>query len=231
VPLAPSYDTVGWFARAPDLMVEVGKVLLDKARAPRRVKKLLIASDLFASVDQKVQDLLQPSVDRLVKLVGNSEQVDVAGGELAAWRNTFRVLQSEEAWAAQGDWIKATQPKFGPGVKERFAAAAVMDSAEIAAAKVMRKAIVERVLSLLTEDTVLVLPTAPGIAPLRNTPDAMLDVFRARAIELLCVSGHAGTPQVSLPVAKLDDCPIGLSIMGGRNCDEDVLQLAVELAR
>jgi amidase len=231
VPLAPSYDTAGWFARAPELMLEVGKVLLDNVRAPRRVKKLLIASDLFASVDQKVQDLLQPSVDRLMKLVGNSEQVDVAGGELAAWRNTFRVLQSEEAWAAQGEWIKATKPKLGPGVKERFAAAAVMDPAEIAAAKIMRKAIVEKVLSLLTEDTVLVLPTTPGIAPLRNTPDATLDVFRARAIELLCVSGHAGTPQVSLPVAKLDDCPIGLSIMGGLNCDEDILQLAVELGK
>lgn len=229
VPLAPSYDTAGWFARTPELMLEVGKVLLDNVRAPRRVKKVLIASDLFASVDQKVQDLLQPSVDRLIKLVGNSEQVDVAGGELAAWRNAFRVLQSEEAWAAQGEWIKATKPKLGPGVKERFAAAAVLDPAEIAAAKVMRKAIVERVLSLLTEDTVVVLPTTPGIAPLRNTPDATLDVFRARAIELLCVSGHAGTPQVSLPVAKLDDCPIGLSIMGGRDCDEDILQLAVEL--
>jgi amidase len=231
VPLAPSYDTAGWFARTPELMLEVGKVLLDNARAPRRVKKVLIAKDLFASVDAKVRNLLQPSVDRLVRLVGNSEQVDVAGGELAAWRNTFRVIQSEEAWAAQGEWIQATKPKLGPGVKERFAAAAVMDPAEIAAAHTMRKIIIDRVLSLLAEDTVLVLPTAPGIAPLRNTPDATLDVFRARAIELLCASGHAGTPQLSLPVVKLDDCPIGLSIMGGRNCDEDILQLAVELGK
>jgi amidase len=231
VPLAPSYDTAGWFARTPELMAEVGKVLLDSARAPRRVKKVLIASDMFAAVDVKVRDLLQPSVDLLVKLIGNSEQVDVAGGELAAWRNTFRVIQSEEAWAAQGEWIQATKPKLGPGVKERFAAAAVMDPAEIAAAHAKRKIIIDRILLLLAADTVLVLPTAPGIAPLRNTPDATLDVFRARAIELLCASGHAGTPQVSLPVAKLDDCPIGLSIMGGRNCDEDILQLAVELGK
>jgi amidase len=193
------------------------------------VKKVLIASDLFGAVDEKVRNLLQPSVDRIKSLVGASEEVDVAGGELNAWRNTFRVVQSEEAWAAQGEWIKATQPKLGPGVKERFAAAAVLDPAEIAAARAMRKVIIERVLSLLTADTVMLLPTAPGIAPLRNTPDATLDVFRARAIELLCVSGHVGTPQVSLPVARLDDCPIGLSIMGARDCDEDILQLAVEL--
>jgi amidase len=229
VPLAPSYDTAGWFARTPEIMKTVGEVLLDHARAPRRVTKVLIASDLFASVDAEVRAALQPSVDRLVRLVGASEEVDVAGGDLAAWRNTFRVLQSQEAWAAQGAWIEATEPKLGPGVKERFAAASIMDPAEIAAAQTMRKIIVARVLSLLAEDTVLVLPTSPGIAPLLKTPDAVLDIFRARAIELLCASGHAGTPQLSIPVAMLDDCPIGLSIMGGRDCDEDLLQMAVEL--
>lgn len=231
VPLAPSYDVLGWFARSPDLMVRVGNVLLDGVRTPRAPKKLLIARDLFAMVDGKVRDALQPSVDRLISLVGASEEVDVIGGERDAWRNAFRVLQSEEAWAVQGEWISAVKPTFGPGVKERFAAAAVMDPAEIAAARPVRKSIVDKMNAMLADDAVLVLPTVPGIAPLRATPDALLDVFRARAIELLCVAGHAGTPQLSMPVAKLDDCPIGLSIMGARDCDEDLLALAVELDR
>ncbi|QUS38323.1 amidase [Tardiphaga alba] len=229
VPLAPSYDTVGWFARSPELMQTIGDVLLDRVRAPRKPKRLLIARDLFDAVDETVRNLLQPSVDRLKAIVGASEDVDVAGGERDAWRNAFRVLQSGEAWAAHGEWISAVKPKLGPGVKERFAAAAVMDPAEIAAAKVLRNTIVEKVAALLADDAILVLPTAPGIAPLCKTPDAVLDVFRARAIELLCVSGHAGTPQMSLPVAKLDGCPIGLSIMAARDCDEDLLGLAVEL--
>ncbi len=231
VPLAPSYDVLGWFARSPELMVKVGQVLLDDVRAPRPPKKLLIARDLFAAVDVTVRDALQPAVDRLVALVGSSEEVDVIGGERDAWRNAFRVLQSEEAWAVQGDWITSVKPSFGPGVKERFAAAAVMDPAEIAAAKPVRQSIVDRVNALLADDAILLLPTAPGIAPLRQTPDAVLDVFRARAIELLCVAGHAGTPQLSMPVAKLDGCPIGLSIMAARDCDEDLLALAVELGK
>jgi len=231
VPLAPSYDTVGWFARSPDLMLQVGNVLLDRVRAPRKPKKLLIARDLFDAVDEKVRNLLQPSVDRLKSIVGTSEEVDVAGDARDAWRNAFRVLQSEEAWAVQGEWISAVKPKLGPGVKERFAAAAVMDPADIAAAKVVRKTIIEKMNALLADDAVLVLPAAPGIAPLLKTPDAVLDVFRARAIELLCIAGHAGTPQMSLPVAKLDGCPIGLSIMAARDCDEDLLALAVELGK
>jgi amidase len=230
VPLAPSYDTVGWFARTPEIMEAVGKVLLDGVRSPRTVKKALVARDLFAAIDPRVTQTLQPSVDKLIALIGNREDVDVAAGDYPAWRNVFRVIQSEEAWSAQGDWIEAVKPKFGPGVKERFAAAAAMDPNEVAAAKALREKIVARMLSLLGEDTVLILPTSPGIAPLLNTPADQLDVFRARAIELLCLAGHAGLPQVSLPVATLDDCPIGLSIIGGRDCDEDILALATKLA-
>ena len=231
VPLAPSYDVLGWFARSPELMLQVGNVLLDRVRAPPAPKKLLIARDLFAVLDGKARAALQPAVDHLVSLVGPGEEVDVIGGERDAWRNTFRVLQSEEAWAVQGEWISAVKPKFGPGVKERFAAAAVMDPAEISAARPVRQSVIDKMNAMLADDAILVLPTVPGIAPLRATPDAMLDVFRARAIEMLCVAGHAGTPQLSMPVAKLDDCPIGLSIMAARDCDEDLLALAVEFGK
>jgi amidase len=85
--------------------------------------------------------------------------------------------------------------------------------------------------AMLADDAILVLPTVPGIAPLRATPDKVLDVFRARAIEMLCVAGHAGVPQLSMPVATLDDCPFGLSIMAARDCDEDLLALAVAFGR
>jgi amidase len=83
-----------------------------------------------------------------------------------------------------------------------------------------------RIDALLGEDGILLLPTAPGIAPLRGTPLADLEAFRARAIELLCLSGHAGTPQISLPLATLDGCPLGLSAMAPRGKDEMLIRLA-----
>lgn len=229
VPLAPSYDTVGWFARSPEIMARVGKVLLDDIREARRPKKALIARDLFDAVEQRVAQVLRPSVDRLIALVRSVDYVDVAGGKLAAWRNAFRVIQSQEAWAAQGEWIEAVKPALGPGVKERFAAASVMNQDEVVEAKALRNKITAKMLSLMEDDAVLIVPTAPGIAPLRNTPGDALDVFRARAIELLCPAGHAGLPQISLPLAMLDECPLGLSIIGGRNREEDILALAMEM--
>lgn len=230
VPLAPSYDTVGWFARGAQTFEKVGAVLLGDPAIPP-APRLLLARDLFEAAGPKVTAALAPALARMTALYGPAEAVDVANGALPHWRNTFRILQSADAWAAHADWVRAAQPDFGPGVKERFAAAATLDPAEVAEARALRAQVRARIDELLGEDGILLLPTAPGIAPLRGTPLADLEAFRARAIELLCLSGHAGTPQISLPLATLDGCPLGLSAMAPRGKDEMLLALAVAVTR
>ena len=69
----------------------------------------------------------------------------------------------------------------------------------------------------LGDHDALVLPTLPGIAPLRNTSLAEIDDFRGRAMSLLCVAGLARLPQLSLPLATLDGCPLGMSLVAARN--------------
>lgn len=225
VPLAPSYDTVGWFARDAETFAKVGAVLLGGLQA-MPVPRLLLARDLFEAGGPQVTAALAPALARVCALHGPAAEVDVAHGALPHWRNAFRILQSADAWAAHADWVRAAQPDFGPGVKERFAAAATLDPAEVAEARALRAQVRARIDELLGEDGILLLPTAPGIAPLRGTPLADLEAFRARAIELLCLSGHAGTPQISLPLATLDGCPLGLSAMAPRGKDEMLLALA-----
>jgi amidase len=227
VPLAPSYDTVGWFARDPKIMAMVGKVLFGAARPTHSPKHLLIARDLFAAAGSDVRRALQPSIDRLVAAVGSVDEIDVAGPDLGAWRNAFRLIQSSEAWTAHGEWIERVKPNLGPGIRERFAAAATLDASEVAEAAALRKKIRARMMALVPAGTVLVLPTAPGIAPLLNTSGDALDAFRSRALELLCPAGHAGMPQISMPVGKLSGCPVGLSVAGASHSDEDLLHFAV----
>lgn len=229
VPLAPSYDTVGWFARDAQTFEKVGAVLLG-GLAAMPAPRLLLARDLFEAAGPKVTAALAPALARITALYGAAEEVDVAHGALPHWRNAFRILQSADAWAEHADWVRAAQPEFGPGVKERFAAAATLDPAEVAEARALRAQVRARIDALLGDDGILLLPTAPGIAPRRGTPLADLEAFRARAIELLCLSGHAGTPQISLPLATLEGCPLGLSAMAPRGKDEMLLALATAVA-
>ena len=78
-------------------------------------------------------------------------------------------------------------------------------------------------------EAVLALPSAPGIALLRNSPPKLLDDLRARALPMLCIAGLARLPQVSLPLATLDGCPLGLSLIAARGNDTMLLELAGRL--
>jgi len=49
---------------------------------------------------------------------------------------------------------------------------------------------------LLGEDGVLVLPAAPGPAPLLESTPAELDAWRSKLLPLTCIAGLAGLPQV-----------------------------------
>lgn len=228
-PLAHSFDTAGWFARDAALLERVGRVLLGEERtvSPGR---LLIAQDAFDVAGDAVTKTLQPAVDRLAALLGGANRVTLADEGLSQWFQVFRTLQGAEVWAQHGTWIKHTKPQLGPGVKERVEWSATLTAREVGPAKSKREEIARRVNELLARNAVLALPTVPGIAPLVNTPVAQLDDFRGRAMSLLCIAGLGRLPQVSLPLARMEGCPLGLSLIAARGGDMMLLALAKAFA-
>jgi len=224
VPFTSSFDTVGWFTRNAALLEQVGRVLLaDNTSAPRP-SRVLIASDAFELAGDVVSKALRTGVEEIIATIGKSEQVTVSAEGLSRWMEYFRILQGAEIWANHGDWISRVKPIFGPGIKERFRWASTIDPNEVADTLPRREEVAARLDDILKDDAILCLPTAPGIAPLRNTPMDDLNAFRSRALSLLCVAGLARLPQVSLPMGTLEGCPIGLSLVARR--ENDMLLLA-----
>ena len=227
VDLAASFDTVGWFARDAETLRWVGDVLLPTT--PTFVpKRLLIADDAFAFVGPEVSAALAAAVGRLKAALADHEDVRVYASEPAAWSGIFRVLQGSEIWHRHGDWIEAHDPRFGPGIAERFRWASTIDPAEVERLRPQREAVARRMADLLGRDALLCLPTAPGIAPKLATPQDELDVFRARAFGLLSIAGLARLPQVALPLATMGGCPLGLSLIGPSGCDRGLLDWLAE---
>ena len=141
----------------------------------------------------------------------------------------FRFPQGAEAWAAHGDWIKRVKPQFGPAIKGRFEWAASVDPKDVARARTRREEITRRMDDLLRDGAVLALPSAPGPALPRNSPPEVVDGLRARALPMLCIAGLARLPQVSLPLATLDGCPLGLSLIAARGNDTMLIALVKAL--
>jgi len=224
-PLAASFDTCGWFAREPALLARIGQVLLAAGPSPQP-GRLLLAADAFALAGDAVTQALQPAVARISALFGAAPPVTVSAEGLPQWFQVFRLLQGAEIWAQHGEWVKRVKPDLGPGVKERIQWTSTLAAKDVAMAKAQREDIAHRMDALLADAAVLMLPTVPGIAPLRNTPPAELDDFRGRAMGLLCIAGLARLPQINLPLGKLDGCPLGLSLIARRGGDEMLLAMA-----
>ncbi|KAL4444694.1 hypothetical protein ABPG77_002511 [Micractinium sp. CCAP 211/92] len=237
VPLAPSFDTAGWFAREAGVLRQVGGVLLNPStRRPAQLQRLLVATDAFALAEQAtvaaLYAALSARIEEVAALLGRPEEVDVAGslgGLHPAWFDAFRQHQAFEIWQQHGEWVAKNDPDFGPGIKERFAMAAGITRQQLEAAAERRAAARQRLASLLGSDGVLALPTAPAPAPLLNTPAAELDAFRTSLISLTCIAGLSGFPQVNLPIAEVEGLPVGLGLIGPPGSDEDLLQLTEQL--
>jgi amidase len=73
--------------------------------------------------------------------------------------------------------------------------------AQFVQASQFRERFRQHLAALLGDDGVLVLPTMPDIAPLRSADEASLEAYRNNAVQMLCIAGLSGFPQISLPLA------------------------------
>ena len=232
LPLAPSFDTIGWFARDPGLLREIGRQILpDWSDAEQGVTKLWIPEDVWDLADDETRDALSPAVLAAVGLTGGADESPLAvEGSLEDWFMPFRTHQGWEIWHTHGDWIQANDPTFGPGIDDRMKWVATITDQERDEAAAIRSRIRSELEARLQPGTLMVLPTAPGPAPIQGQPAEQLESFRFRALQLTGISGLTGVPQLNLPLGKVQDCPVGLSFLTARGGDELLLNLAAEFA-
>lgn len=232
--LGPSFDTCGWFAQSARVLQAVGDVLLPEDALPNalHLSPLLKPQSVWMNADPATANALLPAFEALERVVGTGEAVRVEGPThvLEQAYENFRCVQAQEAWATLGSWVTATQPAFGPGVKERFDAARDMDPAKAAAGRAFRKRFSVRIRSLLTGGAVLAFPTSPFPAPLLTASAAEQNAVRERSMGVTALSGLAGLCEVSIPAGRVDGAPVGLSIVAAPGRDRALLDLALRLS-
>lgn len=233
VPLCESFDTVGCLARDADVFERAAEVLLGADTRPLPPDPVLWrAADAFESMDAAVQLALRPSTERVQAFLGPARDVRVAHDPDAdALHWAFRHLQGREAWLSTGPFIERHVPPLGPGVAERFAWAREISDDQVASARRLQRSLHRRLGALLRAGAVLMLPTMPDIAPRLDEEEPSLDLYRHRAVRLLCWASLAGVPQVTLPLARRLGAPLGLSLIGPAGSDLSLVRLAARICR
>jgi len=227
--LAPSLDTAGWFAARAGILARVGEVLLPQDSGGPLGPLVKVDEAWMNAIPATAAALAEPLMGA-ERLLGRALRAEVVPEGLATLYEHFRCIQAEEAWAALGSWVEAVRPQFGPGVGERFAAAKQMDPAKAAAGRAFRRQFQLRMQALLAGGAVLVYPTSPVPAPKLGIPLSEQNAVRERTIGVTAIAGLAGLCEVTLPVAKAEGAPVGLSLVAASGRDRALLALAVALA-
>ncbi len=230
IPLAKSFDTVGWMARDAGLLAQVGEVLLPDSTASGSFQRILIEEMAWALPDAETAEALSSLLPAVKSHAQEYQQVQVAEEGLASWTSVFRTIQALEIWEQHGSWITKEQPAFGPGIAERFQMAGALKKEDCQSQFNQWEKIRQQMDQLLEDDALLIIPTAPGPAPLLNLQGEKAEHYRAKAMQLTCIAGLAGLPQVTLPLTEVGGLPVGLSIIAGRNQDKRLLEWAASFA-
>jgi amidase len=228
MPLAPSFDTFGWFARDAAIYERVGEVMFGadaalKAEGKPRLLSIAPLDELVAGpAEAKEYGRMQRSVGEALGWVKAVKPPPFSIDDLY-W--TTRKLQAYEAWGAHGEWISVKGRRIGQAIYDRFAFGKTVSAAEAIEETKKRDAFRAVFADLLGDDGILVLPTVPCVAPLAASSDEEKGAFRERAIRLLCWSGLSGFPQINLPLGMAGGAPFGISLLGPAGSDLALIRL------
>ena len=229
---APTYDTIGWFARDAETFARVGAVILPPAGETPRPNRLVIAEDAFELAEPAARVALESAIDAVAAAFDSRTTERLSPTGLEEWSGHQQILQSREAWESICDWLDATNPAMSFEVSDRYVTARAVTDDQVQAAQAGRDSINARMNEVFSGgETVVCLPTTVGPAPPLGQAVSARHTLRLRNSALTSVAGNTGRPQLSLPLAEVDGLPIGLSLLGDHGSDEQLIAMAVEIER
>jgi len=227
VPLAPSFDHVGPFARSVGDVALLWGVIAGIAGSARPspaadagegpMPRIGVVAELMARAEPGLRAHLDAVVSRLAGAGAEIREARVAGMDdgIAAG---LVVLEAEAA-ATHATWFAAHESSYAPGIAGLVRAGLARRPDEVAEARRAVAAFRDRAVPVLAGLDAIVTPVAPGPAPLRaeGTGD-----FRACA-----PWSFIGVPAISLP-SGIDDTglPLALQLVVAPSAGASLLRVA-----
>lgn len=222
--MAPSFDTVGWLARDPVTLRRVAEAYFGPVEA-KTAPRLLIARDAFDIPVRGIGDVLMKTASGL----GSATVVTLYAEGVDYWLDTFRPLQLHDLWSTLGNWAMEPGRTLSEAVEQRIRLSATIDPAAHAQAVIRREKLTDRLVDLLGDDGLMILPTAHDLPPLLEAGVSAQIEFREKTLALTCVASLCRLPQINIPAGLVEGCPVGLSVIAGPRGDARLLSFAEKL--
>ena len=226
-PMAPSFDTIGWFANNPEIFQKVGNVLLNNIeRSNVDFKQYVVAEDLLELCDAEVQENFNNYLNVNLPKINKTR---LSTNTKAIIADNFRILQGFEVKENIIPWIEKNKPNISPEIRSRIDMASKITDVEVNRALIFRKTLIDEIEKSLPEGTIAIFPTSPFSAPKSGQDDESLGTFRKRLMELTSIAGMTSRPQITIPRLKDKSGPVGISLLGWKYSDEILLNKLTEI--
>ncbi|XVF50476.1 hypothetical protein PTKIN_Ptkin04bG0104500 [Pterospermum kingtungense] len=249
VPVSSSLDTVGLFAKDPNILHRVGLVLLQLPFSVRRnPRQILLADDCF--------QLLKIPIDRVSQVVINSTEKhfgrqvlkhenlenyfsskvpslkefysqkvngDSKISSIRLLANVAQFLQRYEFKCTHEEWINSEKPVLDSAVSAQINETMGTTDKEIEICKSIRTEMRSALNSLLNDDGILVIPTAAYLPPKIGSKEIFSEDYQNCMFSLLSIASISGCCQVTLPLGYHDKCPVSVSFIARHGGDRFLL--------
>ena len=233
VPLSPSQDTVGIFARDLDMLARVASVLVTTVQPNDipiiRPQRIIILDDMsdwdpgMAKSFAALTDSLKRKGFKIQRL-----SFDLLRDSLEAQK----VVQYSEVLGVHEKWLREKNPALGEDVALHIRTASKMSVAEIGRAVSKKAVMASEFVRILGRDGIFVLPVAAGPAPL------ILDIsdmersmkFRVQTLAFNTIASITGLPAVTIPIKNADGLSCGIQFIGQPDSDIELITMVSELS-
>ena len=221
-PMAPTFDTIGWFAKDINTFKKIGFTVLNQQDKTKSVfKDFVIAEDIL--------ELANPNIINLFnKYINNSfpeiKKIRLSKHNKDVIADNFRILQGGEIVENVIPWILKNKPKISPEINNRIEMAIKITKDEINQAVKFRENLKKEIELTLPEGLIALFPTTPFSSPKCGQSDEQLSSYRKKLMEFTSIAGMTSRPQISIPKFKDNTGPIGISLLGWRYSDEVLLE-------
>ncbi|XP_062214832.1 outer envelope protein 64, chloroplastic-like isoform X2 [Phragmites australis] len=246
IPVAPSLDTIGWFARDPTVLRRVGHLLLRLPYADiRQPRHFYIADNCFELSKIPARRLTQVVTKSVEKLFGRQvlscvnlenylasrisslknysnghKNGDSKFSSLLALCNAMRLLHKREFNDQHMEWINSFKPAVDARIVSNLSDNG--DSAIDSCQDVRNEARLA-LSALLKDDGILVIPTTLGCPPKLNAKELSSESYNSQTLCLSSLASMSGCCQVCVPLGTHDKCPISVSFVARHGGDRFLL--------
>ncbi len=205
-PLAPSFDTAGWFtANAADLR-ETLDALVGRRTSQREPRGCYLE---LPGLDADIATACSVAAQRIALPAEPIVRADLLRGFTSAL-DTYNVIVALEAWEVHQSWAERFRTRYDPAVWQRLKRVHALVPAQIDAAQIALMTLQMLWTQFFLTYDFLVLPATP--CPALTKTECTLE-NRSRLLALTTPVSLAGLPVLSVPVPLPSGLTTGLQIV------------------